>query len=121
MSAPQDHKKHRFHSIYRRALYSFLLVAGVLIAGTAGIHWIEGFDWVDSFYFTSMIATGQGPIPSASPVTVAGKIFTSFMAFISMGSMMAAFGFLFGPFFGRLWRLGVFKLEEEFHHLAEKK
>ena len=57
----------------------------------------------------------------ASPVTVAGKIFSSILAFVSVGSLIAAFGFLFGPFMGKLWKIGVFKLEEEIRHLGGKK
>ena len=117
----EDHKKHRLHSPYRRGFYSLSLVALVLAFGTAGIHWIEKFSWVDSFYFTSMIATGQGPAPNASPATALGKIFTSLLAFVSVGSMVAAFGFLFGPFLGKLWRIGVFKIEEEISRLGQKK
>ena len=89
--------------------------------GTVGIHRIEGFPYIDSFYFMSMIATGQGPISSANPVTPAGKIFTSVMAFISAGSMLAAFGFLFGPFLGKLWHIGLMKFEEELGILEGKK
>ena len=89
--------------------------------GTAGIHLIEGFPYIDSFYFMSMIATGQGPVPSASPVTPLGKIFTSMIAFISVGSMLTAFGFLFGPFLGKLWHVGKMKLEEELRLLEGKK
>ena len=64
-----------------------------------------------------MIATGQGPPPFISPVTASGKIFTCFFAFVSVGSMVASLGFLFGPFLGKLWRIGVIKLEEELEEL----
>ena len=116
-----DRKKHHYHSPLRRAFYSLGMILGVLGIGTFGIHRIEGFSWIDSFYFTSMIATGQGPVPQAVPVTDLGKIFTSIIAFISVGSMIAAFGFLFGPFLGKLWKVGVYKLEEEIQHLGRKK
>ena len=85
------------------------------------MHFIEGFSLIDAFYFTSMIATGQGPAPSIFPVTLAGKLFTCFMAFISVGSMVASLGFLFGPFFGKLWRIGVVKFEEELELLKKHK
>ena len=109
--------KHHYHSSARRGILSFLLVFLVMLVGTFGIHWIEGFSYVDAFYFMSMIVTAQGP--SFAPATPLGKIFTSFIAFISVGSAVAAFGFLFGPFLGKLWRVGVLKLEEELH-LASK-
>ena len=112
-------KKHHYHSPLKRGLYSFSLIAAVMIVGTVGIHLIEGLSYIDSFYFMSMIATAQGP--TFTPATVLGKIFASLISFISVGSVVAALGFLFGPFLGKLWRIGVFKLEEELHLLSKNK
>ena len=118
---PAKNRRHHYHSFLNRGLYCLALVSFILLLGTFGIHHIEGFSLIDSFYFTSMIATGQGPAPSISPVTLLGKLFTSFMAFISVGSMVASLGFLFGPFFGKLWRVGVVKFEEELEVLKKHK
>ena len=107
--------KHRHHSVIFRGLISLGLAVIVLAVGTLGIHGLEGFSYIDSFYFTSMIATGQGPAPNVAPATVAGKLFTSLLAFVSVGSMVAALGFLFGPFLGGLWHVGVVKMEERLH------
>lgn len=109
-----------YHSFLNRGVYSLILISGVLLAGTLGIHFFEKFSYLDSFYFTSMIATGQGPAPNAVPQTAGGKLFTCFLAFISVGSMIASFGFLFGPFFGKLWHVGLLKVEHEFEHLKKK-
>ena len=114
-------KRHHYHSPINRGIYCLLLVGFVLLLGTAGIHAIEKFSLTDSFYFTSMIATGQGPAPSIAPVTQLGKFFTSFLAFISAGAMVASLGFLFGPFLGKLWRVGIMKFEEELEHLKKRK
>ena len=103
------------HSLLIRALYSCVLIVLNLVIGTIGMHYIEGLHYIDAFYFISMIATAQGP-PNA-PVTVGGKLFASTMAFVSVGSVVAALGFLFGPFFGVLLRAGAEHLEEEIHHL----
>ena len=35
------------------------------------------------------------------------------MAFASVGTVVAALGFLFGPFFGALWRMGVEDVKKE--------
>ena len=113
--------RHHYHSLRNRGIYCLVLATAILSIGTFGIHFIERFSYIDSFYFTSMIATGQGPAPSTSPVTPLGKLFTCLLAFISVGSMLAAFGFLFGPFLGKLWRIGVLKLEEELHDLSKRK
>lgn len=113
------HAPRRHPSLLRRGLKSFLLVSFVVGFGTFGIHWIEGLSYIDSFYFMSMLATSQGP--ATAPVTATGKIFASIMAFVSVGSVVAALGFLFGPFFGRLWRVGIEHLEEEAHLLERKR
>ncbi len=109
------------HSLFNRGLYSLAAVSVVLLAGTIGLHRIEGFPLIDAFYFTSMIATGQGPAPSILPITSAGKLFTCLLAFVSVGSMVAALGFIFGPFFGQLWHVGIIKLEDEIQHLQKHK
>ena len=110
-----------YHSFRNRGLYSLALAVVVLAIGTFGFHWLEGFSYMDSFYFASMIATGQGPAPNTVPVTGLGKLFTCIFAFISVGSMIASLGFLFGPFLGKLGRLGVMKLEEELHWVNKRK
>ena len=112
--------KHHYHSLFHRGLYCLGLVSLILVLGTLCIHALEGFSYIDAFYFTSMIATGQGPAPTLSPATVPGKLFTCFLAFVSVGAMVASLGFLFGPFLGKLWRVGVLKFEEELAHLRKK-
>ena len=95
-----------------------LLIASVMLIGTLGVHWIEQMPFLDAFYFMSMIATAQGP--ATIPHTNEGKIFAAIMSFISIGTVVAALGFLFGPFFGKLWKVGVEHLEEELHLKGKK-
>ena len=102
---------HHYHSLWKRGVYSFLVVAAVVAVGTIGMHRLEGMSYLDAFYFMNMIATAQGPM--VIPATSAGKLFAALMAFISVGTVVAALGFLFGPFFGQLWHLGVKRVEEE--------
>jgi voltage-gated potassium channel len=99
-------------SFFRRAAYSFGLIAAVLLIGTLGMHWIEGWSYLDSFYFTSFIATGQGPPANLNPATSSGKVFASVLAFVSVGTVITALLFLFGPFLGRLLRAGEEKIVE---------
>lgn len=89
-----------------------------MLIGTYGMHRIEKLPYLDAFYFMSMIATAQGP--TIAPITPAGKVFASLMAFISVGFVVAALGFLFGPFFGKLWKVGFEKLEHEIEVLEGK-
>ena len=112
-----NHPRHHYHSFAKRGFYSFTLVFFVMTVGTLGMHAIEHLSFIDSFYFMSMIATAQGP--SVAPSTVAGKFFVSLMAFISVGTVVAALGFLFGPFFGKLVKIGFEKLEDEIKSLGK--
>lgn len=102
---------HHYRSPWKRGAYSFGVVAVIMLVGTIGMHRFEEMSYLDAFYFMSMIATAQGS--AVTPSSVAGKLFASFMAFVSVGIVVVALGFLFGPFFGQLWRLGVEHLEEE--------
>ena len=100
-----------YHSAFKRGMFSFLLIAFIMTVGTLGMHFLEGVSYLDAFYFMSMIATAQGP--TMTPVTCAGKIFAAFMAFLSVGFVVTALGFLLGPFLGTLWKIGVMRLEED--------
>ena len=113
-------RRHHYHSPLNRGLYSLGLVVSVMLIGTYGIHFIENFSYIDSFYFTSMIATGQGPVGSLTPQTDAGKIFTSVLSFVSVGVLLTSLGFLFGPFLGKLWKVGTTKFEEEVEVLRHR-
>ena len=95
-----------------RAAYSFTLVAAVILVGSVGMHSLEGWSYLDSFYFTSFIATGQGPPPTLAPATDLGKVFASVLAFVSVGVVVTALIFLFGPALGDLLKAGERELEK---------
>jgi voltage-gated potassium channel len=99
-------------SIWKRALYAVSLIVAVVIVGTVAMHAIEGWSYLDSFYFTSFIATGQGPPSNLQPDSPLGKVFSSVLAFVSVGTVITALLFLFGPFLGRVLREGEERLEE---------
>ncbi len=82
-----------------------------MLVGTEGMVLLEGWTYVDAFYFMSLIATTQGP--ARSPATDGGKIFASAMAFLSVGAAISAIGFVFGPLFGTLFQEGIEYLEKE--------
>ena len=111
------HVIHHSRSWLKRGLFSFGIIGVVMAVGTVGFHTIENVPWLKSFYYMSMIATAQGPL--YTPESDAGLIFVSVMSFISVGVCVAALGFIFGPFFGQLWKIGVEKLEEEAQHLRK--
>ena len=99
-------------SLLVRAAYALLLIAAVEVIGTVAMHLIEGWSYLDSFYFTSFIATGQGPPGNLQPDSPTGKVFSSLLAFVSVGTVITALLFLFGPFLRRVLREGEEVLEE---------
>ena len=111
--APERRARGRIpESFWARAAYSLALILAVELIGTVAMHAIEGWGYLDSFYFTSFIATGQGPPGNLQPDSPLGKVFSSILAFVSVGTVITALLFLFGPFLGRVLKAGEEKLEE---------
>ena len=112
-------RRHLHRSPWKRGFYSAAIITAIVGFGTVGMHRLEGMSYLDAFYFMSMIATAQGP--AAVPHTVAGKLFAACIAYVSVGAVIGALGYFFGPFFGQLWHLGVQHLEEEARILLHRK
>ncbi len=67
-----------------------LTVAGLMILiGTIFYHYVEHFNWVDSFYFSTIILTTVG-LGDFAPVTVIGKLFTSIYALLGISVVLYA-------------------------------
>jgi hypothetical protein len=101
----------------RRAIYALIAVGLAETIGTVGFHVIEGANWVNAFYFESMLATGQGP--PFTLYTDAGKIFASIMGFVSVGSVLSAVIFVVGPIAVRLWHETMEAAEREGRRIEE--
>ncbi len=99
------------HPIHKRAIYSFILVALVLAGGTIGFHLLEHYSYVNAFYFVSMLATAEGP--AVTPATAIGKIFASAIAFVSVGSVIFALAYIFGPFIVKVSGLSEREIKKE--------
>jgi hypothetical protein len=99
----------------RRLLYALSGIGLVILIGAIGFHYIAGLDAVDSVYFESMLATGQGP-----PLTLTtdnAKIFASVMAFVSVGSVVSTLLFAVGPVVRQVWHNSLNWVEEEIDDL----
>ena len=103
--------RHPLSPFKRRALFSVVILAVVMAIGTIGMMFLEGWDPVTSFYFMALLATAEGL--ALSPLTVAGKLFASLMAFVSIGAAISAITFTFGPLFGYALREGFAYIEKE--------
>jgi len=59
-------------------------LVAVIAFGTMFFHFVEGWSWVDAYFFSvvTLSTVGYG---SLVPATVAGKIFTTLFIFIGLG------------------------------------
>ncbi len=56
----------------------------VIVIGTVFFHLVEGWSWVDSYFF-SVITLSTVGYGSLVPATAAGKIFTTIFIFVGLG------------------------------------
>ena len=73
----------------RFATVIFLYMA-VLTVGTLGYHWIESWDFLDSFYMTVITITTVG-FGEVHPLSESGKVFTISVALLGVGSFTYTF------------------------------
>lgn len=66
-----------------------LLTTAIIITfGSICFHYLEGWTWIDSIYFSVITLTTVG-YGDFSPQTDAGKIFTIFYIFIGIGIILS--------------------------------
>jgi voltage-gated potassium channel len=60
------------------------MIAQIIAAGTVFFHYVEGWSWVDSYFFSvvTLSTVGYG---SLVPVTTLGKIGTTIFIFLGIG------------------------------------
>lgn len=70
---------------FRRLVF---IVGTLLISGSIVYHFVEGWEYIDSLYFSVTTLTTVGN-PFLAPVTVGGKIFTMVYLLIGIGVMLS--------------------------------
>lgn len=81
--------KHKNPAARTKIISGLLIILGVYISvGAIFYHFVEKWQWIDSFYFTviTLSTVGYGDF---SPQTVAGKLFTMPYVFIGIGLFIA--------------------------------
>jgi voltage-gated potassium channel len=70
-----------------RLLLPFILLQGIIVVGVAGYMIIEGYDFIEALYMTTLAVTTVGfrEVKSLSP---AGQMFTTFLLIISWGTLI---------------------------------
>jgi hypothetical protein len=98
---------------YARLARSFVvtlgIVAGSLLMGSAGYHFLGGLAWIDALLNAAMILTGMGPVNAMT--STRGKLFATFYALYSGIAFLSMVAVILGPVVHRL--LHKFHLEEE--------
>ncbi len=79
---------------YRDLLITSLII---LLIGTFAYHYLEGWSYIDSLYFSVITLTTVG-YGDLSPQTNGGKIFTIFYIFIGLGMILSFLHTLFDHF-----------------------
>lgn len=87
-----------------RMLRSGAIAIGVigsgLLIGMTGYHWLGRLGWEESFYYSSMILSGEGPPPDpilAAPALSRLHIFAGFYALFSGVTFITMVGLLLAP------------------------
>lgn len=94
-----------YHKLYYRLLYSISLIIVCILIGILGYVGLEGYETLDAFYMTmiTISTVGFGEVQSLSPN---GKIFTSLLIIMSLGTFAYAItslsSYLFGGEFRKL-------------------
>ncbi len=63
---------------------AFFLAGMILLSGTIFYRSVEGWSWIDSFYFSVTTASTVG-LGDLAPKTDAGKLFTTLYIFVGAG------------------------------------
>ncbi|GAO42369.1 hypothetical protein [Flavihumibacter petaseus] len=90
---------------YRRLSYNLficlLVLAGCLVLGTAGFHFLDEASWLDAFHNSAMLLGGMGPV-----VDMHGngaKLFSSFYALFAGIVFITNSGILLAPIMHRVF------------------
>jgi hypothetical protein len=89
-------RSHFVRRVLRHAGYGGLLVAGSLIVGMVGFHYLTAERWSDALVNAAMLLGGMGPVGDLIHISLTGKLFAAAFAlyaglvFIAVTALLAA-------------------------------
>ena len=90
-----------FRRLAHNASIAIGVIGGGLFIGMAGYHWVGGLTWLEAFYYSAMILSGEGPPPDPQALTGVGlsrlHLFAGFYALFSGVTFITMVGVLFAP------------------------
>ncbi len=107
---------------YRKLIIASLSLVGIIIIGTVGFYFIEGYSFLDSFAVTvSLMTTTAIGYGDKIPLSLTGKIFTLFLIILGVSMVAYAFGTIIGLVLeGQLKNLmGRSKMEKKIANLQD--
>jgi hypothetical protein len=84
----------------RQVMYANMLIAGSVLIGMIGYHWIAEFSWVDSFLNACMLLGGMGPVGDLTGH--AAKIFAGVFALYAGLVFLVVTALVLTPVFHRV-------------------
>jgi hypothetical protein len=97
--------------VARFAGFASLLIAGSLLVGVAGYHFLCGLGWVDAILNAAMILTGMGPVNEVT--TTAGKLFAAAYALFSGVAFLTIVAVFLAPIVHRFLHRLHLEMDEE--------
>ena len=108
------------HQIKIATLVASIVI--LLLIGTALFHNLEGWSWIDSFYFTGVTLTtvGYGDFTPSLPIT---KVLTVFFAFVGISIVLFSMTILAKIYleFGQEKLIGVKDIKQKIKRLERGK
>jgi len=90
-----------FRRLAHNASIAIGVIGGGLVIGMIGYHWLGRLSWQESFYYSAMILSGEGPPPDPQALTGVGlshlHLFAGTYALFSGVTFITMVGVLFAP------------------------
>ena len=98
---PMPPRAHFIRKMARNVGIAVGVIGSGLLIGMLGYHAFGGLDWEESFYYSSMILSGEGPPPDPQRLSALSlahlHLFAGFYALFSGVTFITMVGVLFAP------------------------